>query len=61
MTGREILYEMRRIGNVVKVTAIDCVTGTEASIQGPANAPATLLRQNACRKLEYVLAKQKAK
>lgn len=59
MTGREILYEMQKIGNVVKVTAIDSLTGTEVTIQGPASAPAALLQHNACRKLGYVLAKQK--
>ncbi len=45
-------------GNVVKATAIDPVTGVEASVIGPANAPQAAMVQAARRKLEYVLKKQ---
>jgi hypothetical protein len=55
MRGREILFEFQRVGNVVKVTAIDAETGIEASIHGPATAGETLLRINATRRLEFVM------
>lgn len=55
MRGREILYEFQRVGNFVKVSAIDAETGTEASISGPANAGEALLRANAMRRLEFVM------
>ena len=38
MTDREIYVEFVVQGNFVKATAIDPVTGTEASIMGPAGA-----------------------
>ncbi len=45
-------------GNVVKATAIDSVSGTEASIVGPANAGRDVLAQAAARKLKYVMEKK---
>jgi len=54
----EILIEFVVQGNVVKATAIDSVTGSEASIVGPANAGRDVLAQAAARKLKYVLAKK---
>jgi hypothetical protein len=45
-------------GNFVKATAIDPVTGIEASIVGPASAPQSVLAENARRKLEYVIKKK---
>ncbi|MFN8719799.1 MAG: DUF6898 family protein [Rhodospirillales bacterium] len=55
MRGREILFEFQRVGNVVKVTAIDAETGIEASIHGPVTAGEALLRINATRRLEFVM------
>jgi hypothetical protein len=55
----EYLIEMQRIGNTVKVTAVDPVTGMEASIVGPANAGRHVLSNNAVRKLQYVMNKEK--
>ena len=46
------------MGNTVKATAIDPVSGTEASIVGPASAPQSVLAENARRKLEYVMKKK---
>ena len=57
----EIIFEITNIGNVSKVTAIDPATGTEVIIQGPSSAGAAILRQNAARKLLYVLNKEKQK
>jgi hypothetical protein len=53
----EILIEFVVQGNVVKATAIDAVTGREASIVGPANAGRDALAKAAARKLKYVLTK----
>ena len=55
---REIFVEFVVQGNVVKVTAIDSVTGLEASIVGPANASQAVLAEAARRKLEYVAKKK---
>jgi hypothetical protein len=58
MTRREILIEFVVQGAYVKVTAIDSVTGLEASIVGPAGASQAALAQAAKRKLEYVAKKR---
>ena len=58
MGGHEIYVEFVVMGNTVKATAIDPVTGVEASIVGPASAPQSVLAENARRKLEYVLKKK---
>ena len=57
--GGEILIEFIVQGSVVKVTAIDPKSGTEASIVGPASAPRSVLENNAAKKLLYVLKKQR--
>lgn len=60
-TDKEILFELVQQGQIVKVIAIDPETGTEVVIQGPASAGELVLKQNAARKLMYVLEKQKKK
>jgi NADPH-dependent ferric siderophore reductase len=55
----EIYIEFVVHGGVLKATAIDAATGTEACIFGPASAPREALRRNAVAKLAYVLKKQK--
>lgn len=57
--GREVLLEFRRIGDVVKVTAVDPDSLIEVSIQGPAGASEAELRQTAVAKLDYVLARRR--
>ncbi len=52
---REVLLEFQRIGRAVKVTAVDTVTLTEVTIQGPATLPETALERAAVAKLRYVL------
>lgn len=59
--SKEILFEIVQNGNVARVTAIDPETGTEVVIQGPARAGDSVLKQNAARKLMYVLNKEKGK
>jgi hypothetical protein len=58
MSGREVYVEFVVQGNVVKATAIDAQTGTEASIVGPATAPRATLAQAAARKLDFLLKKK---
>ena len=53
-----ILFEFVVQGNVVKATAIDSASGTEASIVGPANATRDVLAHAAARKLKYVMEKK---
>lgn len=55
----EIYIEFTQRGGLVKVTAIDSVTGTEATIFGPASTPREILTKNAVAKLAYVLKKNK--
>ena len=56
---QEVIIEFHRIGNSVKVSAMDTKTLTEVSIVGPANAGEEILKRNVLRKLDYVLAKKK--
>jgi hypothetical protein len=57
--SRDVIFEFRRIGRSVKVTAVDTLTLTEVSVVCPANAAETTLRAAALRKLEYVLKRQR--
>jgi hypothetical protein len=52
---RDIYFEFVAIGNTVKVTAIDSVTGTEVSTMGPVTASRADLQQLAMRKLQMRL------
>jgi hypothetical protein len=54
----EIFVEFIVQGNVVKATAIDSATGTEASVVGPASASQAVMAEAARRKLDYVLKKK---
>lgn len=53
----EVLIEVRRIGALVRVAAIDPATGTEVSVPGPAHGDLEALTHVAIRKLSYVLAR----
>jgi hypothetical protein len=56
----QVIIEFVRVGAYVKVSAVDPVSGIEASIVGnPASGEATLKR-TAVRKLQYVLNKRKS-
>ena len=50
----EYLIEFYRVGNSVRVSAIDPVTGMEVQIVGPANIGREELTRVAVRKLQYV-------
>jgi len=58
LSNREIIIEFYPLGNAVKVSAMDTQTLTEISIQGPASASQETLKQNALKRLEYVLKKK---
>jgi hypothetical protein len=58
LKGREIIIEFSPVGNIVRVMAMDTATLTEAVIQGPASAGEAVLKQNALKRLEYVLKKK---
>jgi hypothetical protein len=55
---REVYFEFVAIGNAVKVTAIDSVTGIEVSVMGPSSATQASLQQLAVQKLKRRLTRQ---
>jgi hypothetical protein len=55
---REVLIEMLRVGNAVKVVAVDPATGIEVSIVGSPSMGEETLKRNAVNKLDYVLRKR---
>ena len=55
----EVLFEFRKQGGSVRVSAIDARTGIEATIVGDPHYGMPYLKQLALRKLRYVLAKQR--
>jgi len=57
LSNREIIIELSPFGNVMKVSAMDIKTLTEVTIQGPLNASEAVLKNNAIKRLEYVLRK----
>jgi hypothetical protein len=57
---REVLFEMHRVGNSVRVAAIDPITNTEVIVIGAPYMSMYSLKINAMRKLKYVIAKKRA-
>lgn len=58
LKNREVIFEFIPIGAYVKVTAMDVATLTEISINGPVATPESILRQNALKRLEFVMRKK---
>lgn len=54
----EAIIEFHRIGNSVKVTAIDTLSQVEVSIIAPANYSERQMSDAAMKKLQYVLARK---
>ena len=54
----EYIIEFYRIGNLVKVTAIDTVTAIEAVVMCPTTVSQKDMKKLAVQKLEYLLRKQ---
>jgi predicted acylesterase/phospholipase RssA len=57
---REVIFEYTRIGNSIRVTAVDAETGTEVVFQAPTGTPTSDLQKMAVNKLKYVMGKQKS-
>ena len=58
MNNREVIIEFVPVGSLVKVVAMDTKTLTEVSISGPKTTPQQMLKNNAIKRLEYVLRKK---
>jgi hypothetical protein len=56
----QVLFEFRRVGDTVKVSALDPVSNTEVSIVGPWAAGQHTLKLQALRKLQWVLTRRQA-
>lgn len=56
----EVLFELIPMGSVVKVSAIDPVTGTEVCLVGDPHLSSYSLRAAARRKLAYVVARNRS-
>jgi len=54
----EVLFEFRRVGNSVRVVAVDPVTNTEITMVGAPGCGEETLKRLAARKLAYVIAKK---
>jgi len=54
----EVLFEWRRVGKSLRVTAIDSITGTAFVMVAPAKATRKEIKQFAAMKLAYVLNKK---
>lgn len=52
-----VYFEMREVGNYVRVSAIDPITNTEVHIAGDPTAGQEALKRIAIKKLRYVIAK----
>lgn len=58
LSNREIIIEFHPVGNYMKVSAMDTQTLTEVSIQGPVHGTKETLKNNALKRLEYVMKKK---
>lgn len=58
LQNREVIFEFRPVGNVMRVSAMDTETMTEVVIQCPAGAGEAVFKKNALMKLDYVLRKK---
>ena len=54
----DVILEFRRVGNAVKVSAVDTVSYVEVSIVAPVTCSEQEMTIAAIQKLDYVLAKQ---
>jgi len=57
----EVLFEMRRVGNVLRVNAIDPRTGTEVVTIADPKQSQRVIKTIAARKLAYVIEKNRKK
>lgn len=57
----EVIIEMRPVGAVVRVAAVDVATGTEVIVFGPSTAPQRALEELAVAKLKRRLSSDRGK
>ena len=60
MQGREVIFEFRPVGNIMRVSAMDTKTLTEVVVQCPLGAGEGAFKRSALMRLEYVLRKKGA-
>lgn len=58
---KEVLFEMQRVGKILRVTAIDPASGTEVIMVADPRQSMLAIKKVAARKLAYVIAKKQAK
>jgi hypothetical protein len=58
MQGREVIFELRPVGGIMRVTAMDTASMTEVIVQCPLSAGEAAFKKNALMRLEYVLKKK---
>ena len=56
---KEVLFEMKQIGQYVRIIAIDPLSGTEVISIGDSSVDTETLKGMAARKLKYVIAKNR--
>ncbi|MGY9063712.1 MAG: DUF6898 family protein [Rhodospirillales bacterium] len=56
---KEVLFEMKQVGQYMRITAIDPLSGTEVISIGDPSVDPDMLRNMAIRKLKYVIAKNR--
>jgi hypothetical protein len=57
MPHDEIIIEIQRIGDILRVAAVDVATGTEVTFQAPISASRASIHRLAASKLRYVMTK----
>ena len=57
LPGREIIFEIRPLGNVVRVMALDVLTMTEIVLSCP-KGPESQMKTLAMKRLEFVMKKK---
>lgn len=58
LAGREVIFEYRQQGNIMRVAAMDTATMVEVVVQCPATAGEAVFKNSGLKRLEYVLKKQ---
>ncbi len=57
LEGREIIFEYRPVGKIIRVAAVDTITMTEIVISCP-KGPQDQMQNLALKRLEYVMKKK---
>jgi hypothetical protein len=57
MPEDEIIVETQRVGDILRVAAVDVATGTEVVFQAPVSASRASINRLAASKLRYVMRK----